>query len=43
MSDTDRLKLLEDVLEQVTISHRWMLKSIRHGSDETSGAIIRTN
>lgn len=34
---SDQLKLLEEVLEQVKISHAWMLISIRHGSDETSG------
>ncbi len=34
---SDREKLLEDLLEQVKTSHTWMLKSIKHGSDETSG------
>ena len=33
----ERLKLLEEALEQAKISHTWMLKSIKHGSDETSG------
>jgi hypothetical protein len=31
------IKKYEEVIVEVKISHTWMLKSIRHGSDETSG------
>ncbi len=37
MNDTERLELLEAVLEQVKISHSWMLISIKHGADERTG------
>lgn len=32
-----RLRLLEAVVEQARVSHKWMLDSIQHASDETSG------
>ena len=31
---TDREKLLEEALEQVKLSHKWMLESIVHKADE---------
>ncbi len=32
-----RQKLLELAAKEACISHRWMLASIKHASDETSG------
>ena len=34
MSESERLEHLENIIEQATRSHTWMLKSIKHKADE---------
>ena len=34
MDDAERLKLLEDAIEQLKLSVPWMIKTLRHATDE---------